>query len=143
VVLDPARYHFVIGAAAEISSGRHVGIVSTGLMTERALDAAALLKREEVEVGVLHAPTIKPFDAASVVDFARRSDLLAVAENHVSAGGLASLVAEVLFDAGLHKRLLRIGLPDRFQPCGAVTTLQERLGLTAPHIADTIRAARA
>jgi transketolase len=143
VVLDPARYRFAIGEAREIRDGRHVGIVSTGLMTERALDAAELLAREGIEVGVLHVPTIKPFDAVSVVDFSGKVDMLVTAENHVTSGGLASLVAEALFDANARKRLLRIGLPDRFQPCGAVPTLQERLGLTAPRIADAIRAARA
>ena len=143
VVLDPARYQFVIGKATEIRTGRQVGIIATGLMTERALDAAALLAREDVDAGVLHVPTVKPFDAPAVVDFARRVDVLVTAENHVTQGGLASQVAEALFDAGVHKRILRIGLPDRFQPCGAVPTLQDRLGLTAPRIAASIRAARA
>ncbi|MBN9021976.1 MAG: transketolase family protein, partial [Rhizobiales bacterium] len=36
-VLDPARYTFAIGKAAEIRAGSDVGIVSTGLMTEAAL----------------------------------------------------------------------------------------------------------
>ncbi len=143
VVLDPARYRFRIGKAAEVRSGRQVGIVSTGLMTERALDAAELLAASGVEAGILHVPTIKPFDTAAVVDIARRSDLLVTAENHVTNGGLASLVAEALFDASLHKRLLRVGLPDKFQPCGAVPTIQDRLGLTAPRIAAAIQAARA
>jgi transketolase len=142
VVLDPARYRFAIGKAAEVRGGRQVGIVSTGLMTERALDAAELLAGQGIEVGVLHVPTIKPFDTKAVVEFSRHVDLLVTAENHVTSGGLASLVAEALFDASVHKRLLRIGLPDRFQPCGAVPTLQERLGLTAPRIAATIRAVR-
>lgn len=143
VVLDPARYRFVIGKAAEVRSGRQVGIISTGLMTERALDAAEMLAGEDIAAGVLHVPTIKPFDDAAVVDFARQVDLLVTAENHVTSGGLASLVAEALFDAGVHKRILRIGLPDRFQPCGAVPTIQDRLGLTAARVAGTIRAARA
>lgn len=143
VVLDPARYRFQIGKAAEVRSGRQVGIVSTGMMTERALDAAELLAASGIEAGILHVPTIKPFDTAAVVDFARRSDLLVTAENHVTNGGLASLVAEALFDANIHKRLLRVGLPDKFQPCGAVPTIQDRLGLTAPRIAAAIQAARA
>jgi transketolase len=142
VVLDPAHHRFVVGRATLLREGQHVGIVSTGLMTERALDAAALLEREGVGTGVLHVATLKPFDAAAVVDFARRADLLVTAENHVVSGGLATLAAEALFDAGLSKRLLRIGLPDRFLPCGAVPTLQERLGLTAARIADAIRTAR-
>ena len=101
VVLDPESYRFEIGKAVQLRSGGDFGIVSTGLMTERALDAADVLEREGIRTGVLHVPTIKPFDAAAVANFAASVDRLATAENHVVAGGLASLVAESLFDAGL------------------------------------------
>ena len=111
--------------------GRRVGIIATGLMTARALDAAAVLAREGIDAGVLHVPTIKPFDAAAVVDFGREVDRLVTAENHVTSGGLATLVCEALFDAGVSKRLVRVGLPDQFIECGSVPFLQDRYGLTA------------
>jgi transketolase len=49
-------------------------------------------------------------------------------------GGLASQVAESLFDHGVQKTLIRIGLPDRFIECGAVPTLQKRYGLDTAHL---------
>jgi transketolase len=140
VVLDAAD-EFVIGRARRLREGNRVGIISTGLMTERALDAAALLEREGLSTGVLHVATIKPFDAPSVVEFARGVDRLVTAENHVVAGGLASLVAEALFDAGVNKKLVRVGLPDRFIECGSVPYLQDRYGLTAERLAAATRAA--
>jgi transketolase len=143
VVLDPARYQFRLGKATLVREGRDVGIVSTGLMTERALDAAEVLAAQGIAVGVLHVPTIKPFDKDAVVTFAAEVGHLVVAENHVSNGGLATLVAETLFDHGVARKLLRIGLPDRFIACGAVATLQERHGLTAAGVAAAILAARA
>ena len=130
VVLDPETYRFEIGKAVRLRTGTDFGIVATGFMTERALDAADLLDRQGIRTGVLHVPTIKPFDAAAVSAFAATVDRLATAENHVVSGGLASLVAETLFDAGLSRPLWRIGLPDRFIECGAVPTLQKRYGLT-------------
>ena len=69
VVLDPG-YRFEIGKARLLLEGSDLGIISTGLMTERALDAAAALAGHGVAAGVLHVPTIKPFDAAAVTDFA-------------------------------------------------------------------------
>ena len=143
VVLDPARYQFRIGRAAEVRSGTDVGIVATGFMTERALDAADELARHGLAVGVLHVPTIKPFDADAVAAFAAGVGLLVTAENHVTSGGLASLVAEALFDRGVAGgKLLRVGLPDRFIPCGSVATLQDRNGLTAARVSAAILAAR-
>ena len=139
LVLDPAD-PFAIGRARTLREGSRIGIVSTGLMTERALDAAALLERDGISTGVLHVATIKSFDAEAVVAFARSVGRLVTAENHVVAGGLASLVAEAMFDAGVTKQLTRVGLPDKFIECGSVPYLQDRYGLTAERLAATARA---
>ena len=139
VVLEPG-YRFEIGKARHLRDGHDVGIISTGLMSERALDAAAQLEKEGVSVGVLHVPTIKPFDAEAVAAFASSVGRVVTAENHVVVGGLASLVVETLFDAGISKNVTRIGLPDRYIECGSVPTLQSRYGLTVEAIAATIRA---
>jgi transketolase len=138
VVFEASSYRFEIGKAKRLRSGSDVGIISTGFMTERALDAAAALEAKGVGVAVLHAPTIKPFDTAAVVEFAGTVGQLVTAENHVVVGGLGSLVAETLFDAGVIKKLTRIGLPDRYIELGSVPVLQEAYGLTTQRITNTI-----
>lgn len=137
VVLDPG-YRFEIGKARKLRDGKDVGIISTGLMTERAIDAAAALARRGIAAAVLHVPTIKPFDAEAVAEFAASVDRVVTAENHVVVGGLASLVVETLFDAGKGRKVTRIGLPDRYLECGSVPTLQTRYGLTTEAVTDTI-----
>ncbi len=137
VVLEPG-YVFRIGKARKLRDGKDIGIVSTGLMTERALDAADQLAKRGISVGVLHVPTIKPFDAEAVAEFCAGVDRVVTAENHVVVGGLASLVVETLFDAGVAKKVTRIGLPDRYIECGAVPTLQARYGLTTDAVVGTI-----
>lgn len=139
VVLDPG-YKFEIGKARQLREGKDVGIISTGFMSERAIDAAALLERRGISVAVLHVPTIKPFDAEAVAAFAASVGQVVTAENHVVVGGLASLVVETLFDAGISKGLTRIGLPDRYIECGAVLTLQQKYGLTVEAMTATIAA---
>jgi len=137
VVLDPS-YRFEIGKALLLRDGKDVGIVSTGFMTERALDAAETLAKRGISIAVLHVPTIKPFDAEAVASLAANVDHVVTAENHVTAGGLASLVVETLFDTGVAKKVTRIGLPDRYIECGAVPTLQARYGLTTEAIVAKI-----
>ena len=44
-------------------------IISTGLMTMRALETADALHRDSVDVGVLHVPTLKPLDEAELDRF--------------------------------------------------------------------------
>ena len=59
-VLDEYDYRFELGKAAELRTGRDVVLISTGLMTMRALTAAERLEADHVDVAVLHVPTIKP-----------------------------------------------------------------------------------
>ena len=59
----------------------------------------------------LHLNTLKPFDAAQIVDHAAsvRHGVVTL-ENHLVTGGLGSMVAEAMADAGLGRRLIRLGL---------------------------------
>lgn len=141
-VFEPGA-RFEIGKARVLLEGSDLGIVSTGMMTERALDAAAALADEGLRVGVLHVPTLKPFDAATLTEFAESHRRLVTAENHVVVGGLASLVVEALHAANLSRPVTRVGLPDRYIECGSVPTLQARYGLTTEALVATCRKAAA
>lgn len=141
VVLDPSAYRFQIGKAVEVRTGGDVGIISTGLMTERAIDAAEALAGRGIAAGVLHVPTLKPFDAEAVAAFAAKVDRVVTAENHVVAGGLASQVAETLFDKGVIKPLIRIGIPDQYIECGSVPHLQTKYGISTDRLIETIAGA--
>ena len=59
----------------------------------------------------------------------------------IEARGLASLVAEAVFDARLVRPLERVGLPDQFIECGSVSFLQSKYGLTPEHIVEAARRA--
>ena len=109
-------------------------------MTERAIDAADALAKRGIDAGILHVPTIKPFDGEAVAEFAASVDRIVTAENHVVVGGLASLVAEALFERGIVKPMRRIGLPDRYIECGSVPHLQSVYGLTTDRLVETIAA---
>jgi len=134
---------FEIGKARWLRTGSDVGFISTGLMTERAIDAARVLTAEGLSVGVLHVPTLKPLDTRAIAAFAASVRHLVTAENHVTRGGLATMTAEVLFDAGVSTRLTRVGLPDQFIECGVVASLQERYGITTTRLIAAAAAAAA
>jgi transketolase len=133
-------YRFELGKAKIVRPGNDVGIISTGFMTERAIDAAAALAASGVDVGVLHSPSIKPFDAHGVAAFAARASRLVVVENHVTIGALTSLVLDALQEAGIRKPMMKIGIPDRFIECGSVPFLQDKYGLTTPRLIERIGA---
>lgn len=139
VVFDPKTYKFEIGKAHELRAGTDIGIISTGLMTERAIDAAVALAGEGVSVGVLHVPCLKPLDRDALKRFAQRVGRIVTAENHIVTGGLGSLVVDTLYAAGIVKPLRKVGIPDQFIECGSLPYLQDKYGLSTQKLIETVR----
>ena len=132
-------YTFELGKAKLIHPGSDVGIIGTGYMSGRARDAARIAETERgISAGVLHVGTIKPFDKEGVINFAKRYDRLIVAENHKTTGGLATLVIETLYEAGLMKPLIKIGLADSFFECGSQEYLEAKYGVDLPRFVRAI-----
>lgn len=133
-------YQFQIGKAALLRDGRDVLVVSTGLMTMRALDAAETLARDGVDVAVLHCPTVKPLDREAILTQARKGGRLVVtAENHTVIGGLGEAVAGILMREGVHPAFRMIGLPDQFLEAGALPTLHDMYGISVDGVAQQIK----
>src|SRR5512132_90517 len=89
VVLDDYDYQFELGKAKLLRDGTDALIISSGFMTMRALEAVEKLRADNVDVGVLHSPTVKPLDEETIVrEASRPGRLVIVAENHSIVGGL-------------------------------------------------------
>lgn len=133
-------YTFQLGRAQMIREGGDVLVVSTGFMTMRALDAAEKLAADNIGVAVLHVPTIKPLDTATILAEARKGGRLVVtAENHSVVGGLGEAVARTLLTNGVAPTFRMIGLPDAFLEAGALPTLHDMYGLSVDKVAAQIR----
>ncbi len=120
------------GRLRVLAEGGDVLIVTAGIATEEALRAAGALAGAGVSVRHLHLSTLKPFDAAAVVDHAAsvRHGVVTL-ENHLITGGIGSAVAEALAEAGLPRPLVRLGLRDTFAHGGSRPYLMRRYGLDA------------
>ncbi len=132
-------YQFKLGKAPMIREGGDVLVVTSGIMTMRALDAAELLAKDGIDVAVLHCPTIKPLDTETIITEARKGRLLVTAENHTVIGGLGEAVATSLLIAGVTPTFRQIGLPDQFLEAGALPTLHDMYGLSTAKVAEQIR----
>lgn len=128
-VIFPADYSFEIGKAVLLREGNDLGIVSTGVQTVRALEAAEQLSERGLQASVLHVPSIKPIDADAIVEIAERTTLILTVEDHSIIGGLGGAVAEIL---GEHRPTLmkRVGINDRFGESGPNDALLEKYGLS-------------
>lgn len=140
-VLDEYDYQFELGKAAALRTGRDVVMISTGLMTMRALQAAQRLEADHVDVAVLHVPTIKPLDTAAILAAAGTDRLVVTLENHSVIGGLGEAVASTIAYAGMSTQLIPIALPDAFLTAGALPTLHDKYGLSTDAVVARVRAA--
>jgi transketolase len=141
LVLDEYDYKFELGKAKRLRDGRDVLVISSGFMTMRSLEVAKQLEADNVAVAVLHCPTIKPLDEATILAEARKPGrLVVVAENHSVIGGLGEAVAGLLMREGVvPARFRMLGLPDAFLDAGALPTLHDRYGISVEKMGATLK----
>lgn len=141
LVLDEYNYQFELGKAKLLRDGADVLVISSGFMTMRTLEAAKMLVADKMNVAVLHCPTIKPLDEATILAEVRKPGrLVVVAENHSVIGGLGEAVASLLLREGAAPTKFHIlGLPDAFLDAGALPTLHDRYGISVEKICETIK----
>jgi transketolase len=139
-VLDEYGYRFELGKAKLLRDGADVIVISSGIMTMRALEVAKTLQKDRIDVGVLHVPTIKPLDIDAIVKAAQRDGrLVVVAENHTTIGGLGEAVATALMRAGVSCAFRQVALPDAFLDAGALPTLHDRYGISTATMSASIK----
>ena len=140
LVLDEYDYKFELGRAKLLRDGKDVLIIASGIMTMRALEVAKEMAGGAADVAVLHVPTIKPLDEATILQEAARSGrLVVVAENHTCIGGLGEAVAGVLARSRVSPAFRQIALPDEFLRAGALPTLHDRYGISTAAMVASIK----
>jgi transketolase len=129
---------FAIGRAIVLREGADVLLITTGITTQVALDAADILAADGIGATVLHMHTLKPFDAEQLLAHAARASAVLTVEEHTLQGGLGSAVAETLMDAGQGGIPFgRLGFPDVFTgELGSQAEIMAKYGLTADGVAQ-------
>jgi transketolase len=133
-VMTTAKTPFVIGKAYVFREGTDVTIIATGTMTYQAMLAAAILEKDGISAEVVHVPTIKPLDDATILTSVRKTHAVVTAEEAQIAGGLGGAIAELLVE-NEPLPLKRVGMHDRFGESGEPAELFKHFGLTGMHIA--------
>ena len=142
LVLDEIEgYKFELGKAKMLREGADVLIISSGILTMRALEVAKDLASDNIDVAVLHCPTIKPLDEATIVAaVGAKPRMVVVAENHSVIGGLGEAVASALLRQNVQPAGFKLaGLPDEFLDAGALPTLHDRYGISREVLGQRIK----
>jgi deoxyxylulose-5-phosphate synthase len=106
---------------------------ATGTMTYEALTAAEKLFGQGIDVEVIHCPTIKPLDKATILKSVERTHAVITVEEAQIIGGLGGAVAELLSEE-FPTLLKRIGVRDRFGESGEPQELLDKFGLRAKNL---------
>ena len=130
-----------IGTGEILSEGDRVALIGYGSGVQRAIEAAELLRADGIGVTVVDARFAKPIDAGLMAQLAAEHELLVTVEEGSLPGGFGTAVWETLNEAGVERRMLRVGLPDRFVTHGAPDLLYEEIGFTPQRIAERVAAA--
>lgn len=139
---DPAN-EYQIGRAYVLRRDDQpvVSVIATGSMTGNALLAAQTLSQKGVASEVVHVPTIKPLDQATILGSIGRTRVVVTVEEHQVSGGLGSAIAELVLESDIRPtKFYRIGVNDRFGQSGTVTNLWRHYQLDAGGIVEQILA---
>ncbi|PLX81126.1 MAG: 1-deoxy-D-xylulose-5-phosphate synthase [Desulfuromonas sp.] len=139
IPIDQEPQPLPVGKGEVLRNGDAGTILATGSTVSAALECAEILSAEGIELAVIDPVFLKPLDEELICSEAKRTGLIFTVEENVLQGGFGSAVLELLADAGLDAKVVRIGLPDRFVEQGSQAELRARYGLDAKGIAARVR----
>lgn len=122
-----------------LKPGRDLLIASTGFLMHEAVKVVGLLNEHGIEAGLLDVFRLKPVRPQALIRVLSRYRRVVIMEEQAPIGGLGSLMAEVIADAGLRVEFKRFSLPD--QPCyqyGSREWLHKHFGLDSIHLTSIV-----
>lgn len=140
-LFDPSE-PMEFGKARVLSEGTDLVLLTTGICTEEALRASKVLKERGVSIQHMHITTLKPFNDESVIEAISKSKYGVITmENHSIIGGLGTIVAEKMAEAGIGKKLRKIGIKDTFVHGASKQYLMKEYGLDAAALVKEVEKA--
>jgi len=124
-----------IGKGEVHRRGHRAAILSFGALLKPCMEAA-----EKLNLTVADMRFVKPLDEELVRELATSHEWLVTVEENTILGGAGSADLETLEKQGIQKKVLQLGLPDRFVDHGDPARLLKECGLDAEGIHASISA---
>ena len=137
-VIHAEPFEFELGRAEVLASGSDALIVACGVMVSVALSARERFAAEGISVGVINSSSIKPLDRDTILAEAEKVGLVVTVEEHQITGGLGSAVCELLSERS-PRRVMRVGVDDRFGQSGKAEELLSHYGLDVDGLVTAVK----
>ena len=131
-------YEFEYGKGVSLREGNECTIISTGITTSMAMKACDILKEENIDVRLIHMPTIKPIDKDIIERASKETKFILTCEEHSVIGGLGQIVASVTSET-VPTKVVKLGIDDVFGESATPSELLEKHGLTTDNIVKIIK----
>lgn len=126
---------FEVGKANVLQDGTDMAIFTTGVILSNVLDAVEALERDGHSIAVINIHTIKPIDRECIEHYACKCPRIVTVEEHSVIGGLGDAVMGVVEG---RRRVVKIGVLDRFGQSGKPEALLEEYGLSMARIKERL-----
>lgn len=124
---------FKVGGSNTFGEGADGTIFAVGNTVSIALEAQEELKNNGKDVRVVDLYSIKPIDKEAILDAAKSTDILVSIEDHSVIGGIGSIISNILCEE-YPKKLMKIGVEDKFGKSGNAKEVYKMYGLTKENI---------
>ena len=133
-------YQFEPGKLDVLATGGDVTIFAIGSVVHEAYAAAQTLKADSINAEVINVSSIRPVDKKGIVESIQKTKKVITVEEHSLHGGLGSLISEIIAEAGLSIRLVRLGIPEgQFSKAGPRAELRAYYKIDKDGIVETAK----
>ena len=129
-----------LGKAEVVRDGCDGAIVVYGPMMPTCLKAAVELAADGLDIAVINARWVKPIDAEMMTRLLEVQPFIVTVEEGTVVGGFGSALLELANEQGLDARkVVRLGIPDRFVQHGERHELLAEVGIDLEGIKRAVR----
>lgn len=137
-IYGDGKFNFADGVLLTRPGGP-LALVATGIMVHQAIKVADELAKVGVQARVIDLCRIKPVNTERLFEYLKGAERVVTMEEHLLAGGLGGLMAEIFADNDYRLPLLRIGQNDRYVfDNGGREVIWEKYGLDVRSMTDRI-----
>ena len=141
-IISSNQKPFQIGKCIELIEPDDCVFITTGVMTQVALDAVKELKKDGINCGIIHCHTIKPLDEKPIFDALKKVKVAITVEEGNLNGGFGSCILEKCSDRfpEFLAKIKRLGIPDKFaEKYGNQASLLDNWGLNTINLANKMK----
>lgn len=129
---------FELGKSELIRDGKDICILTYGVLTEQAFNAAEILSQRGISTRVVNMRCLKPLDKEIVDTAIEETSMLVTIEDHFLTGGLFSIISEHIVKNGHNTKVYPIALKNKWFKPALYNDVLEYEGFTAIQLANKI-----